>query len=255
MRGNARGRAPAGVGRRAAGARGRPNRAGAPVPLRRRRFVWELPAGRRDPDETPESGALRELEEEVGLKAGDLERISTFWTTPGFCDEVMHLFRATAPRDGAGAPGGRRAHRAGHVHARRGARDDPRGEIREGKTLVALLLERAREPQRSEETCPEGGLGDEVPPAQWQTDRGIMAHVGLGGRRPPAQEGGSSLVAIRTPPMIALPPAQRRRQQPRCDSYSYEIALEESRARTLVRVSSASRRWTCFATCDRTPCT
>ena len=58
-------------------------------------LVWELPAGRRDPGETPEEGARRELEEEVGLRAGALEPLLVFWTTPGFCDEVMHLFRAT----------------------------------------------------------------------------------------------------------------------------------------------------------------
>src|SRR5262245_23832749 len=36
-------------------------------------YVWELPAGRRDPGETPEAGARRELEEEVGLRAASLE--------------------------------------------------------------------------------------------------------------------------------------------------------------------------------------
>ena len=61
-------------------------------------LVWELPAGRREPGETPEDGARRELEEEVGLRPRFLEPLLTFWTTPGFCDEVMHLFRATGSR-------------------------------------------------------------------------------------------------------------------------------------------------------------
>src|SRR5512138_3536676 len=47
--------------------------------------VWELPAGRIDPGETPEAGARRELEEEVGLRPRFLEPWLSFWTTPGFC--------------------------------------------------------------------------------------------------------------------------------------------------------------------------
>ena len=109
-------------------------------------FVWELPAGRRDPSESPEAGARRELEE-VGLQAASLEPISTFWTTPGFCDEVMHLFRATGLERIPPRSGGRRADRAGHLHAGRSDGDGGAGDIREGKTLVALLLERARRRQ------------------------------------------------------------------------------------------------------------
>ncbi len=107
-------------------------------------FVWELPAGRRDPGETPEAGALRELEEEVGLRAGELEPLLTFWTTPGFCDEVMHLFRATAleavpPRPEADERIEQAAFTLDEAMAML-----RRGEIREGKTLVALLLESRR---------------------------------------------------------------------------------------------------------------
>ena len=57
--------------------------------------VWELPAGRLDPGESPEEGARREVEEEVGLRGGTFEKLAEFFTTPGFCDERMHLFRAS----------------------------------------------------------------------------------------------------------------------------------------------------------------
>jgi ADP-ribose pyrophosphatase len=107
-------------------------------------FVWELPAGRRDPDETPEAGALRELEEEVGLKAGSLERISTFWTTPGFCDEVMHLFRATNLETVDARPEADERIEQATFTLDEALAMVRRGEIREGKTLVALLLERTR---------------------------------------------------------------------------------------------------------------
>lgn len=103
--------------------------------------VWELPAGRRDPHETPEAGARRELEEETGLRAGALQPLSVFYTTPGFCDEVMHLFRATGLRQGEARPeeDERIEVRAFPLEAARDMIE--RGEIREGKTLVALLLE------------------------------------------------------------------------------------------------------------------
>ena len=54
----------------------------------------EIPAGRLNPGEAPELCARRELLEEVGVKAGRLERLTTIWTTPGFTDERIHLFWA-----------------------------------------------------------------------------------------------------------------------------------------------------------------
>jgi ADP-ribose pyrophosphatase len=111
-------------------------------------LVWELPAGRRDPDETPEAGTRRELEEEVGLRAGSLEPLLVFWTTPGFCDEVMHLFRATQLEDVPPRPEADE-----RIEQATFTLDDlmtmvRRGEIREGKTLVALLLEARRRKTR-----------------------------------------------------------------------------------------------------------
>ena len=107
-------------------------------------FVWELPAGRRDPSESPEAGARRELEEEVGLRAASLEPISTFWTTPGFCDEVMHLFRATGLESIPARPEADERIEPGTFTLDEAMAMLARGEIREGKTLVALLLEAAR---------------------------------------------------------------------------------------------------------------
>jgi ADP-ribose pyrophosphatase len=107
-------------------------------------YVWELPAGRRDPSESPEDGARRELEEEVGLRPGALERISTFWTTPGFCDEVMHLFRATALETVPPRPEEDERIEPVTFTLDEAMAMVARGEIREGKTLVALLLEQAR---------------------------------------------------------------------------------------------------------------
>ena len=107
-------------------------------------LVWELPAGRLDPAESPEEGARRELEEEVGLHADQLEPISVFYTTPGFCDETMHLFRATDLREVPPRPEADE-----RIETRLFTFDETRamierGLVREGKTLVALLLEALR---------------------------------------------------------------------------------------------------------------
>lgn len=106
--------------------------------------VWELPAGRLDPGESPEEGARRELEEEVGLKAREMEPLAVYYTTPGFCDEVMHLFRATGLLSGRPRPepDERIEARWFTLEEARGMME--RGELREGKTLVALLTEELR---------------------------------------------------------------------------------------------------------------
>jgi ADP-ribose pyrophosphatase len=107
-------------------------------------LVWELPAGRRDPGETPEEGARRELEEEVGFRASALEPLLVFWTTPGFCDEVMHLFRATGLTPVPPRPEADENIESGTFSLDEAMDMLKRGEIREGKTLVALLLEANR---------------------------------------------------------------------------------------------------------------
>jgi ADP-ribose pyrophosphatase len=106
--------------------------------------VWELPAGRIDPGETPEQGARRELEEEVGLRPRSLEPLLVFWTTPGFCDEVMHLFRATELESVPPRPEADESIEAATFTLAEARKMIRRGEVREGKTLVALLLELQR---------------------------------------------------------------------------------------------------------------
>lgn len=56
--------------------------------------LLELPAGLVDPGEQPRECALRELAEETGYRAGTLEPLVSFYTSPGFCDELIHIFLA-----------------------------------------------------------------------------------------------------------------------------------------------------------------
>ena len=69
-----------------------------------RRELLELPAGGIDGDEAPLAAAQRELAEETGLYGGEWSMLGSFFTTPGFCDELMHVFLAAGVRAGAASP-------------------------------------------------------------------------------------------------------------------------------------------------------
>lgn len=56
--------------------------------------LLEVPAGKLDPDEKPEACALRELAEETGFTAKKLRKLTAMYTTPGFSDEVIHVYLA-----------------------------------------------------------------------------------------------------------------------------------------------------------------
>ncbi len=58
-------------------------------------YLLEIPAGTLSPGEPAEIGAARELEEEIGVRAGNIERLCEFYVSPGFLTEKMNLFMAT----------------------------------------------------------------------------------------------------------------------------------------------------------------
>jgi ADP-ribose pyrophosphatase len=69
-----------------------------------RKDLVELPAGTLEEGESPLESAQRELEEETGLRGGTWREVVTFYTTPGFCRERMHLFFADDLQGGAASP-------------------------------------------------------------------------------------------------------------------------------------------------------
>jgi 8-oxo-dGTP pyrophosphatase MutT (NUDIX family) len=111
------------------------------------RWLLEIPAGTRDVEgEPPEVTAGRELEEEVGVRAGALERLAVVENTPGFCDEVTVLFVA---RHLVPAAADRHGHEEEHIEVVEVALEDvdamiAAGELTDAQTVLGLLLARAR---------------------------------------------------------------------------------------------------------------
>ena len=59
------------------------------------RATWEIPAGKLDPGESPAVCVRRELEEETGCRARSIRKILSYWPTPAFGNEVIHIYVAT----------------------------------------------------------------------------------------------------------------------------------------------------------------
>jgi len=117
-----------------------------------REILLEIPAGVYDvPGEDPSGCAARELLEETGYRATDLEPLGTIITSPGFTDERIDLFVARAEDAAGQGEEGVEVVRMALADAVDAVRD---GRIKDAKTLVALLLLHDRTRRR------EGGIPD-----------------------------------------------------------------------------------------------
>jgi ADP-ribose pyrophosphatase len=103
-------------------------------------FLLEVPAGRFDRHEEPEACARRELLEETGCIAGTMKHLTTIFTTPGFSDERIHLFMATHLRQGESSREADEFIEPVTMTLSAALAAIERGEISDGKTVVALLF-------------------------------------------------------------------------------------------------------------------
>lgn len=103
------------------------------------RVLTEIPAGKLDPGEEPRSGALRELEEEIGARVGELIELGAIYPSPGFCQEVLYLYLAKDLTYGDSRPDEDEFLEAVRVPFDSLVEQVMRGEIQDGKTVAAVL--------------------------------------------------------------------------------------------------------------------
>ncbi|MGH9588796.1 MAG: NUDIX hydrolase [Terracidiphilus sp.] len=104
------------------------------------RFLWELPAGKIEPDEDPLAGAQRELVEETGYRARKWSELVQFWPSPGFVGEWMKLFVAEGLTAGEALPEEDERIELRLVRFNDVLKMIDKGAIHDGKTLAGILL-------------------------------------------------------------------------------------------------------------------
>lgn len=103
------------------------------------RTIVEIPAGKLEPGEEPLACAIRELEEETGYVAQKMELLSTFYTSPGFADELLHVYVATGLTKGESRPDEDEFVDVLELTLEEAQELHRTGEIRDAKTVVALF--------------------------------------------------------------------------------------------------------------------
>jgi len=106
-------------------------------------YLYELPAGKLNPGEDPAVCARRELEEETGFTAGQLRPLTSIFTTPGFCNERLHLYLATELKkspDGQRLEEGEASLTVEVIPFQRVLRMIEEQQIIDGKSICGVLL-------------------------------------------------------------------------------------------------------------------
>ncbi len=104
-----------------------------------RTVLWEIPAGTLEAGETPLACAHRELIEEVRYRASGMEAIGGFYTSPGFCNEFIHLYAASGLEPAEGSLDEDELIEAHVVSRDEAMRMIRSGEIIDAKTIIGLL--------------------------------------------------------------------------------------------------------------------
>ena len=102
--------------------------------------LLEIPAGRIEPGEDPELCARREVEQETGFRPGRIERLTGFYSTPGFCEEILHVFLATDLTPTRQQLDHDEVLEVHFLQLEEALRMVHQGEIVDSKTIIALLL-------------------------------------------------------------------------------------------------------------------
>jgi ADP-ribose pyrophosphatase len=104
------------------------------------RYLLEVPAGTLQDSERPEVGAARELEEELGVVAGKLEKLTEFFVSPGFCEEKMWVYLATELTETSQQLDEDELIEVVRVSFSEALEMITDGEIEDAKTIIGLML-------------------------------------------------------------------------------------------------------------------
>ena len=105
-----------------------------------RRELLEIPAGKIESDEMPMACAMRELEQEIGFRAGRIETLAEFYSTPGFCEERLYVYLATDLQPVEQNLDHDEFVEVVYLPFTEAVMMAERGEFEDSKTIIALLL-------------------------------------------------------------------------------------------------------------------
>ena len=105
-----------------------------------KRLCLELPAGKLEYGEDHRECGIRELSEETGMEAGNFEYLGVFCPSPGFCQELIHLYLATDLREGERHPDEDEFLEVEKYPLSELIQMIKEGKLQDGKTVIGLLL-------------------------------------------------------------------------------------------------------------------
>jgi len=103
-------------------------------------FLLEIPAGKIEPKEDPEECAKREFKEETGYSATSFHSLSYCYTSPGFSNEKIYLFKADSLYKGVAEPDEDEYIEIVEIPFESAIEKIYNGEIQDSKTIIAILM-------------------------------------------------------------------------------------------------------------------
>lgn len=104
-----------------------------------KQVTLELPAGKLDRGESPRVCVNRELEEETGFRASRVRKMLSFWPTPAFANEVIHIYEARGLTTGQFSPDADEFIEPVRMSLSRALALARQGRIKDSKTLIGLF--------------------------------------------------------------------------------------------------------------------
>jgi ADP-ribose pyrophosphatase len=107
------------------------------------KLTWEIPAGKLDKNEKPDLCVRRELEEETGFKAKKIKKLISYWPTPAFANEVLHVYAAFGLMQSVKSPDEDEFIDHKIFSFKEALKLVETGKIMDSKTIIALLYWKA----------------------------------------------------------------------------------------------------------------